>query len=54
MMELIIIDSEFGEVEFLKKSKEKFLDSIYDGEVSEDDIIKYTKALRIPKKVLVD
>lgn len=37
-----------------EKSKEKFLDSIYYGEVSENDITKYTKALRIPKKVLVD
>ena len=35
-----------------EKVKERFLDSIYYGEVSEDEIVKYTKALRIPKKVL--
>jgi hypothetical protein len=36
-----------------EKGKERFLENIYYGEVSEDEIIKYTKALRIPKKVLV-
>ena len=36
-----------------ERNKEKFLDSIYYGDVSEEGIVKYTKALRIPKKVLV-
>lgn len=32
-------------------SKDKFLNLIYNQEVTEEDIKKYTKALRIPKKL---
>lgn len=31
--------------------KEKFLNLIYNQEVTEEDIVKYTKALRVPKKI---
>lgn len=31
--------------------KDKFLDLIYNQEASEENIVKYTKALRLPKKI---
>lgn len=36
---------------FSDSQKDKFLNLIYNQEVEEKDIVKYTKALRVPKKI---
>lgn len=35
-----------------ESSKDRFLNDIYNNDFDEEDVIKYTKALKIPKKVI--